>query len=144
MKKMFVLMVGFGFVVFSCRTIAPTSYFGGILYSPLTEQGIYVSESNSVSFDYVAIGSVIVEETGGWVRNIKSRNELGKRTEDYYVKSTVSKKYTIPALDAAFEHLREYLFEIGANGIINMHIEFIPSSKVSLDKIVITGMAIKR
>lgn len=105
----------------------PESRVGVIDYTPLLKAGIYVTESNSVNFDYTAIGSIVATEKGGWV------NGKAKR----------------PATEDALKNIIKELERMGANGIINLNI--IPSvqmsddlmSKVFVSVITVKGMAIK-
>ena len=61
----------FCFLVLSACSVsnlpAPKSEIDMIDYSMLTKEGYFVTESNSVSFDYEAIGSIYAVEVGGWV-----------------------------------------------------------------------------
>ena len=72
----------------SCATVKlpqPYSYSNYIDYSAFTEQGIFVTESNSVSFDYQQLGSISVVEVGGWVSVDKGKRTLTvRRNADYY------------------------------------------------------------
>lgn len=106
-------------------------------YSMLTQQGYFVTESNSVSFNYEAIGSIYAEEVGGWVpKNGKPKSMDPK--EKYYINSNQKHIYQEPNLQNAYANIANKLKAEGANGIINLKI-----SKYS-NKIIITGMAIKK
>lgn len=150
MKKIF-LIIESTLLLVSCAPVyqlAPRSYIGIIGYSPLTEKGIYVTESNSVSFDYKAIGSVYAEEIGGWVRK-DGKPESSDPKEAYYLISSGKKKiYVQPDINAIFKKLVDQLKQSGANGIVNLKIESTTEqdfvSKLSYDKIIVTGMAIKK
>jgi len=135
-------------VLFSaCATLRPDplSIISVVDYSPLTDRGIFVTESNSVSFEYKAIGSVIVEESGGWIARDGKRSPSSK--EDYYIGSS-KKIYQSPKFESTFKKLSEKLESIGANGIINLKIsstsELNRAYNVYVEKITITGMAIKK
>lgn len=112
----------------SCGSLpVPESRVRVIDYTPLIKAGIYVTESNSVNFDYTAIGSIVATEKGGWV------NGKAKR----------------PTTEDALNNIMKELERMGANGIINLNI--IPSvemsddlmSKVFVSVITVKGMAIK-
>lgn len=133
----------------SCATYrpAPKSYVGMIDYSVLTSKGLFVTESNSVNFDYQAIGSVIAEETGGWVRK-DGKDTSDDPKADYYVASASQKIYKSPDIQVVFDNIAKNLLTIGANGIINLKIttssEIDMVSKLSVDKITVSGMAIRK
>ena len=148
MKKALFLLVSM-FIFASCATYqpAPKSFISMIDYSTFTKQGIYVTESNSVNFDYEAIGSICVEELGGWVS--KKKSEYSDPKEQYYIGSGMRNKvYIQPDIQEAFKKLMDKLSQSGANGLINMRIEFTTeldlTSKLTIDKIIVSGMAIKR
>lgn len=112
----------------SCGSLPePESRIGVIDYTPLIKAGIFVTESNSVNFDYTAVGSIVATEKGGWVNGRPKR----------------------PATEDALKNIIKELERMGANGIINLNI--IPSvemsddlmSKVFVSVITVKGMAIK-
>lgn len=115
-------------VLGSCGSLPqPESRIGVIDYIPLIKAGIFVTESNSVNFDYTAVGSIIATEKGGWVNGRPKR----------------------PTTEDALKNIIKELERMGANGIINLNI--IPSvemsddlmSKVFVSVITVKGMAIK-
>jgi uncharacterized protein YbjQ (UPF0145 family) len=115
-------------VLGSCGSLPqPESRIGVIDYTPLIKACIFVTESNSVNFDYTAVGSIIATEKGGWVNGRPKR----------------------PTTEDALKNIIKELERMGANGIINLNI--IPSvemsddlmSKVFVSVITVKGMAIK-
>lgn len=120
---------------------APKSEVIMIDYSMLTQKGYFVTESNSVSFDYEAIGSIYAEEVGGWVPK-DGKPESTDPKEKYYMNSNRKHIYQAPNLQNAYANIANKLKAVGANGIINLKISLINSNYS--DKIVITGMAIKK
>lgn len=150
MKKVILLI--FAIVLFaSCATttnLYPEPYgFSTFLdYSPLTNKGIYVTESNSVSFDYKTLGSVSVTEVSGWIKKggkakvaKKEKNNLDDMYADVESNRPVGKYMRITAsLDDAMERMVNTLNEVGANGIINLKVH------TELDRIIISGMAIHK
>lgn len=122
------LFVGASFVVTSCVTLpTPYSNIGTIDYSPLTKNGIYVTESNSVNFEYIAVSSIIATEKGGWVNGSEKR----------------------PSIEVAFKNIIEEMKKLNANGIINLGIlassemVFDGYSKGFVPVITVKGMAIR-
>lgn len=88
-------------------------------YSSLTDKGIFVTEANSVNFDYTPIGSVVSTTLSGI-------DDLGR-----YVLN----------MDKAFDNIAEELLKKEANGLINLKI--MSSYVNNLYYITITGMAIR-
>lgn len=151
MKKKIVLLLFSIAILSACGTVnlpKPQSNIGLIDYSGLTQKGIFVTESNSVNFDYEAIASVYIEEIGGWVRK-DGKPDSDDPKSDYYINSSARKKtYEKPNLQEVFKKLVEQLKEQKANGIINLRISFatetIVPGQVYADKIIISGMAIRK
>lgn len=138
----------FYFLVLSACSVsnlpAPKSEIDMIEYSMLTKEGYFVTESNSVSFDYEAIGSIYAIEVGGWVSK-DGRSESTDLKEKYYINSNHKQVYQTPNLQKAYRNLANKLKSVGANGIINLKVSFTTDSAIgNPQKIVITGMAIKK
>lgn len=149
MKKVLFLILSIGLFTACVTPKMPEPYgFSSFLdYSPLTGRGIYVTESNSVSFDYKTLGSVSATEVGGWVKKGKeqrtARESNKSKDDDMYVgidrnQYTGKNAYVTPSLDVAMERMANTLKEVGANGIINLKVQSDPS------RIVISGMAIRK
>ena len=117
----------------------------------MTNQGIFVTESNSVNFAYEPIGSISIDELGGWVRK-DSKKRAANIKEDYYYNSpnpyNGKQVYQAPDLDNMFNKLAAELHELGANGIINLKItqtvEFQKEIKQFIHRVTISGMAISK
>lgn len=151
MKKVLLFVFAIGLLT-SCATSAisypePYGFSTFLDYSPLTNKGIYVTESNSVSFDYKILGSVSATEVSGWVKKEKELKVANKNkknnVDDMYAdveRNQSNGKYMrmSPSLDAAMERMANTLKEIDANGIINLKIQWEP------DRIIISGMAIRK
>lgn len=154
MKKLVFLILVVGLFTACVTPQMPEPYgFSTLLnYSPLTDKGIFVTESNSVSFDYKTLGSVSATEVGGWVKKGKkpkekkpkaTRESNKSRNDDMYVdidrnQYTGKYVYVAPSLDMAMERMVNTLKVVGANGIINLKVQF------ESDRIIISGMAIKK
>lgn len=139
MKRLFYLLVVL-FSLVSCKTVEPRqpSYYSShIDYSYLTDRGIFITESNSVSFEYKTLGSLFIECTGGWVKNDK-KNKVDM--EDIYMRTEGKYIYVKPSLEDAFNLAVEELDKMQGNGIVNFKI----STGGNTDSIIITGMVIKR
>ena len=130
--------------VTSCATLVPGpgKYVACVDYGYLSQKGIFVSESNTVNFDYEPLGSLYVECTGGWVKN----DEISM--EDIYITKKGKKTYQPPIVEDAFDLALGELKALRGNGIINFKItmvsEYLPFYKVTVDKLIITGMCIRK
>lgn len=112
-------------LISSCVTLPmPKSELGVIDYTPMVKEGIYVTESNSVNFEYTAVGSIMAVEKGGWINDT----------------------YQKPSAQKAFSSISKELNRIGANGIINLSISSsveMTELKTYVSVITVKGMAIK-
>lgn len=152
MKKGF-LLASIVVLMSSCTTLnlpKPYTKIRMVDYSWLTEQGIFVTESNSVSFDYLAVGSISVESSSGYEPTSKNKNvtaiENGDGIYTTYLTDTWSKRakfeYYPVSLEDMFGELNRELKEKGANGIVNFKIDY---DRIKDRNIVrITGMAIRK
>ncbi|MDR1984271.1 MAG: hypothetical protein LBQ28_05545 [Prevotellaceae bacterium] len=151
MKKILVVFV-FTALFVACSTIMPrySIISGTIDYSYFTKKGFFITESNSVSFEYTPVGSVFTTIYSG------ETNETGKRElvvkDDFYPYKIyiTSKKWKSADVDDALLEIYNQALNIGANGIINLKIQNITSSQqingqsISCDGITVSGMAIKK
>lgn len=111
------------FSMVSCTTTAQFTMISTIDYSEFTKRGIFVTEANSVSFDYQPIGSVFSVSQGemkGFV---------------FYNISNVN-------LNKVFQEMAEKLSDMGANGLINLKITSLEANAVTI-KVSVSGMAIR-
>lgn len=152
MKKTF-LIIASTLLLASCATVyhpAPRTVVGIVNYAPLTSQGIFVTESNSVGFDYEALGSIFVFDKSGWVRKDGKDAKDVDPKEAYYIGSSSNKDWrrVEPTVEECLSKLASKLKSLGANGIINLKIttsyNVNPVDKVTYPEIAVTGMAIKK
>lgn len=133
------------FILSSCASIPdirkPYIRSNGVVdYSEYTSRNFFITESNSVSFDYDPIGSVVAFVESGWeVLNRTTKTITSK--DDVY--GTASKEkikygdYVYAELNDAIEELYQVCKEMGADGVINF------SYSSSDGEYVVSGMAIK-
>lgn len=129
MKQLFILI--FTLVILNlnlvyCVTLppppAPYAFAGIFDYSPLTSKGVFVTESNSVSFDYETIGSLYAISDGGWINKI----------------------YVEPSLDALYNEVLKQLDAYNANGIVNLKINISGTIADRTKRYSLEGMAIRK
>ena len=121
-------------------------------YSKYAEKGFFITESNSVSFEYAAIGSISAKVESGY--EIIGANKKKAVEDDIYPKqSNINVKikygdYISATPEAAIEELYNKAIENGANGVINLRIDPITTYIQQYGNIITgyfcTGMAIKR
>ena len=165
MRKVLIL-AALALSMYSCKTqVPPEPYttYSTIDYSSLISDGYFVTESNSVSFDYDAISSIYMEVHRGWIKLTKEeRNQIRDEEmigDDYYygtngstqkLKSPHKYRYVTPNSEKAISELKKLMKAQGADGILNLKLSYqkIPSEKPGyqpLDEyIIVTGMLFKR
>lgn len=119
-RVLFLFNVTLSLLITSCVSLDQMTVTEVIDYSRFLKNGIYVTESNNVDFDYTPIGSV-VSVTRGAIRNAWS--------------------YSVDT-EKAFSDIGKKVKAIGADGLINMKIS--NSYINSFYYTTVTGMAIKR
>ena len=126
MNSKIIFLALYCLLVSSCETVnIPQSTVTLIMdYTPMTDKGIFVTESNSVDFDYVPLGSVVSVTNGAY----RSSVETGT-------------KYENVDLEKAFEEISKMLVVMDANGLINLKIE--SSFDDLMHYMTVTGMAIR-
>lgn len=142
-------MVLLTFIFMSCSTakmLPPEQYSACIDYGYLSQKGIFLTESNSVNFDYEPLGSLYIECKGGWVKNDKGNSN--NTVEDIYLNKKAKYIYQPATVEDAFDMALGELKRIRGNGIVNLKIstisEYVPAYLVTVNKIIITGMCIRK
>lgn len=150
MKKYLVLVL-ITALLSSCAAKYPYKRYSTVVdFEKYTSQGFFITESNSVSFDYNPIGSVsAVIESGYEVIGSKVNDQ---RDDVYSFKSTNVKygDYIDTNINDVIEEIVIIADEAGADGIINLNIQYESGvygkygSVVRPPMYIATGMAIKR
>ena len=129
----------------SCMSIRPatsTSSYS-IDYSKFADKGFFITESNSVSFNYTPLSSVYSSQTSGY--ELLLVNGVVQKTSSYNGPAVpkTTKTYIDASPEAVLSALYENAIKQGANGIINLNITSITSVS-GRPTITATGMAIKK
>lgn len=134
----------------SCAVKYPFLTYSNVVdFTPYTDAGFFLTESNSVSFSYSPVGSLSTTIKSGYeVLNVNKKLANDAVYNDY---TRLKYGKYIPAnVDDAITLLIESAKELGANGIINLNIIYTPDvingygHVVSPSSYIISGMAIKR
>lgn len=131
MKKIILSAVSV-LILSSCAITGPyyREYANSIDYSKYSEKGFFLTESNSVSFNYTPIATVYCVIENGYVRVVDGK-EYQLQGETYGSKNLEWKKgYADTTLDKLYQEAKK----LGADGIINLQFS---NNRAS-------GMAIKR
>lgn len=147
-KAIAIATIGALFMLSSCAPkILYTESIGFVDYSSYLSKGIFLTESNSVSFEYDAIGSVTVSVFSG--NTVISQTQQVDKNDIYGEKTRISNKmgWRAASPESALEAAVSQAVSKGANGLINIKIS--PATEVYSSKTVrsgylVTGMAIKR
>lgn len=135
MKKIFALFIIIALMMGSCASPVKFKQIAGCIdYSMFP--GMFLTESNSVSFEYQPIGSLYAEETSGAYQIVKKKVGNNEIYGDEY--AVVDGKYRYAHPQSALAFAAEKAKEMGGDGIINLRIN-------STDEgYCVTGMVIKR
>lgn len=146
MKKSIIIAIAAAFLT-SCapkmQYVANSAY---INYQTYADQGVYITESNSVSFEYSPLGSVSATVFPGYVKAVRPSqygytdlNGNPQLTEEY-------NKWQPADVNDAIALAVEKAKEQGGNGIINFKIQ--PTSetdgKVARYGFLVSGMVIRK
>ncbi|MBB2149187.1 hypothetical protein [Pedobacter gandavensis] len=148
MKKLHVLIAAAALLMSSCSPIirTPEEFSSGITdYSTFAKKGFFITESNSVNFDYQPIGSVYVKQQAGYeVLSNTTKQKVysddvigGKSTEDFNTLK-IGSKFIPLDINRGLKEIHFQSEKSGANGIINLKITHWNGGYS------ITGMAIKK
>lgn len=117
-------------------------------YQRYSDAGFFITESNTVSFDYIPVGSVVVRQTAGVMSDteIISQNVPEKRGYDELYgeleKKRHSNSWKLPSDYTALDAVYKVAKEQNADGIINLKITMPVVNNA--DIIELSGMLIKR
>ena len=153
MKKTILMIVAImAMLLMSCAPTREFSFIAGALdYRAIP--GVFITESNSVSFDYEPIGSITVIEISGNTKKQKQKvkdiddiygKAEKKRTGDYYYTVTTTSNWREADLQSALNYAAEKVKELGGDGLINLKTDIDLDENRNIDKAYVTGMVIKR
>ena len=144
MKKLTaLLLVALAFS--SCRTpFLSTS--ASIDYSKYSNKDFFITESNSVSFNYTPIASVINTQSSGYEHLVKNGEVQYKNSYNGVKTPRTTKKFVYATIEDTLDDLYNNAIKMGANGIINLKIvsEYANSKTPILIGYSASGMAIKK
>lgn len=146
MKKLF-LIISVVAILSSCSSkVLYQSSTGFVNYSAYARNGFFLTESNSVSFDYTPIGSVTATVLSGY---LKTKSVTWDKGDGIYpsTPSTSKYKWQYASVDDAVAALVNIAIEQGANGIINLKIERYDGydeNNARREGLLISGMAIRK
>lgn len=154
MKNKFAILFCTAMAVFlgSCKvSYLKTPYYQYAVFADyrlLAEKGFFVTEAESVSFDYETIGFMSVEVASGYKDIIKDGKAVEKKVGLLEEKT---EEYKVATLQESLEYFREKAVSIGANGAIRLNVytkSSMPLSPGSFvftpSSYVISGMLIKK
>ena len=120
-------------------------------YSTYAQKGFFITESNSVSFEYKPIGSIMVKVENGYEVLSVDKNEFSIDNISGQTKVSYKQKlgdYKIATINDALDLIYKKSIEQKADGIINIKIEPIispnPYQTNTITGYFVSGMAIKR
>ena len=138
-------MIGLACMSSCTPKFSQVSYF--VDYRQAAGGKVFLTESNSVSFEYNPVGSILIEETAGTFKEYKemSEKEKSRNLDPIYgdYQPDMSKGYRFPTAASALDYAANKALEMGGDGIINLKMVS-TRSKDKRMQLVISGMVIKR
>jgi uncharacterized protein YbjQ (UPF0145 family) len=143
MKKLIIPFL-FSLTLTSCITYSKYELRTNTVdYSKICDNNIFfLTESNSVSFEYKALGSISTECISGSVKatNVESTEGIQSMTDINIHKSA--------SIEDAYKELIKKSIEKGANGVINLQSKYIGEINIGYyvygSRWIVTGMMIRR
>ena len=157
MKGKILLFLGAALMLASCESVKKSFSNSCYItdYSVAAKAGFFITESNTVPFDYEPIGSVVFIQESGWEKKKKQKSDsssvegfddvYGDHRPSYMRKEQEkSGDYRYASTESAITELMNDAFSLNADGILNFkqEVEFDLSQKPN--KIIISGMLFKR
>lgn len=149
MKKILLLMAALmTLVMSSCQPKFKSQVYYLDYYTIGHNGKVLLTESNSYSGDYAALGSIIINQTGGKeiVNQVSTTKEVeiddgiyGSHKESQTKTKYKTGKYKQATFTTALEKAVDVAQEMGGDAIINLHCTVLDPSSVS-----VSGMVIKR
>lgn len=129
----------------SCRApMTHATYY--IDYHEAGQGKVFITEANSVSFDYEPLGSILVEETSGMVKLTVPTTAKERDKDDLYGLGTMTKtvnSYSKATAQTALNYAAQEAIRLGGDGLINVRLSSSRDGKG--DAVVsVSGMVIKR
>lgn len=122
----------------SCMMPKYAVYSGMLDFKKYNDRGFFITQSNSVSFEYDPIGVVSVTVYSGMDEN---KETTQKKTS---IAGPNMGKYHIASNEDAFDALYEKCMEENGNGIINVNFSTIKDKNGNIVAVEASGMAIRR
>lgn len=143
----FLLLVCLLSALSSCHTpMTHATYY--IDYQEAGQGKVFITEANSVSFEYEPLGSILVEETSGVVKITVPTTEKERNDDSLYGPGPSTKtvtSYSNATAQTALNYAAQEAIRLGGDGIINLKLSANLDSKGrKIETISVSGMVIKR
>lgn len=139
MKKV-LLSLMFLAVMSSCSTVKYKTYSSMVDFRPYMEKGFFITQSNSVSFDYEPIGCIQAVAVSGQDKN----KSVDKQKKDYGDGLLTQGRFHEVSINDAIEELYNQCLKNNANGVLDLKMDIIVNQAGIVEKAIVTGMAIKK
>lgn len=115
-------------------------------YQEAGQGKVFITEANSVSFEYEPLGSILVEETSGVVKITVPTTEKERNVDSLYGPGPSTKtvtSYSKATAQTALNYAAQEAIRLGGNGIINLRLASVNDGKGGAI-VSVSGMIIKR
>lgn len=112
-------------------------------YSIFSQNGIFATELGSVNFDYQSIGSISIRMYNGTVK--KEQTSSHDRNGDDLYSNNSQRTFKTALPDEIYQKVCDEIKAKGGNGIVNMKLSLIPTSKNDpRSGLMVSGMVIRK
>jgi hypothetical protein len=114
-------------------------------YSKASKQGVFLTEANSVSFEYTPIASIVVTSTDGMAKVAKATKSYG---DDSYggsdTKISYKDEWQVATYEQTLDRAVQSCIDLGGDGIINITFNLNHDSQGGVTGNTLRGMVIRR
>lgn len=131
----------------SCRApMTHATYY--IDYQEAGQGKVFITEANSVSFEYEPLGSILVKETSGVVKITVPTTEKDRDKDSLYDSGPSTKtvtSYSKATAQTALNYAAQEAIRLGGDGIINLKLSANLDNKgQKIETVTVSGMVIRR
>lgn len=148
MKKTVLFMMALLLVsLTSCKSLLPqfTQKTYVLDYSKASRQGVFLSEANSVSFEYAPVASIVVTSSDGMAKVAKTSKNYGD--ESYGgpdTKISYKDEWQVATYEQTLDRAVQSCLDLGGDGIINITFNLNYDSQGAVTGNTLRGMVIRR
>ncbi|WP_289862893.1 hypothetical protein [uncultured Duncaniella sp.] len=133
----------------SCKPVMLSHQTYYLDYQEAGQGKVFITEANSVSFEYEPLGSILIVEYPGFVKVTAPSGEVSNEKKKLFAADLYNNKYSNLRYDnastqSAINYAVEKVLALGGDGIINLRFSSYFDKSAQKQVVQISGMVIKR